>query len=97
MCPTRATVIEVELLEGTMLCGGPHTDADEPLDDEPPPEQATTRVFTKNMVPNNRAWVRKEILSCAMSSMTEHVKCDEVTLRYQLPLSCLQRENTTLP
>lgn len=64
MCPTRATVIEVELLEGTMLCGGPHIDADgllgdELLDDEPPPEQAATRVLNKNTVPNNRAWVRK--------------------------------------
>ena len=97
MCPTRATVSEVELPKGTTLCGGPLTCVDEPLDEEPPPEQATTRVLNKKIVPNDRTWERKEILPCVMSNKTDHVTCDEVTHPYQLLLSCLQWPNTTLP
>ena len=42
----------------TMLGGGLHTEAvelvgDELLDEEPPPEQATTKVLNKKMAPNN--------------------------------------------
>ncbi len=58
MCPIRATVIEVEFLTDTMLGGGPHTEAvemlgEELLDEEPPPEQATTKVLNKKMATNN--------------------------------------------
>jgi hypothetical protein len=74
----------VEFVADTMLGGGPHTEAvelldDELLDQEPPPEQATVKEFSKMMAPNklDRAW--KIMSLCVMSGEMDHVVIDEAT------------------